>query len=87
MMTSVTNCFFFWNAYTNSMVDTRNIVEVQIFIFVVDVQDTPPIFSMAPPVTTISDTLQPVIKPQCHLGLLQPQKYKHIIQVLKTAPR
>ena len=48
------------NAYVNSTVDTRNTVEVQIFVLIQDVQDTPPIFSLAPPVTTIPDTLQPV---------------------------
>ena len=41
----------------NPAFDTRNLVEALIYIIVVDVQDTPPIFSIAPAVTTISNTL------------------------------
>jgi len=46
------------NAYVNTALDTRNLVEVLVYILVVDVQDTAPIFSMAPAVTTISNTLE-----------------------------
>ena len=48
------------NAYVDTVFDTRNLVEVLIYILVVDVQDTPPIFSLAPAVTTISNTLATV---------------------------
>ena len=49
--------------------DTRNVVEVLIYVFVMDIQDTPPIFVRAPPVTVISDTLDIVIFSQ-HLKFL-----------------
>lgn len=41
-------------------VDTRNVVEVLIYVFVVDVQDTAPVFVTAPAVTVISDKLEVV---------------------------
>lgn len=41
--------------------DTRNVVEVVVYIFVMDIQDTPPFFVRAPPVTAVSDKLEIVI--------------------------
>ena len=50
------------NAYVDSRFDTRNVVEVIINIFVMDIQDTAPIFVSAPPITSISDKMESVIK-------------------------
>lgn len=41
--------------------DTRNVVEVLIYVFVMDIQDTPPFFVKAPPITAVSDKLEIVI--------------------------
>lgn len=54
------NLFERKNAYVDSRIDTRNVVEVSIYIFVQDVQDTPPIFVSLPSVTIISDKLEVV---------------------------
>lgn len=44
----------------DSRYDTRNVVEVLIYVLVTDVQDTPPVFVKAPSVTAISDALEVV---------------------------
>lgn len=49
------------NAFVDSRIDTRNVVEVLIYVFVTDIQDTPPFFVRAPPVTVISDSLEIVM--------------------------
>ena len=45
----------------NTRFDTRNVVEVLIYVLVLDVQDTAPVFVSAPAVTIISDKLQVVM--------------------------
>ena len=50
------------NAYVDSRFDTRNVVEVIINVFVIDLQDTAPIFVLAPPITPISDKMEIVIE-------------------------
>lgn len=44
--------------WTNIKEDTRNIMGWPILIAVIDEQDTPPIFSIAPPTTSLSSNLQ-----------------------------
>lgn len=44
--------------WTNIKEDTRNIMGWPILIAVIDEQDTPPIFSIAPPTTSLSPNLQ-----------------------------
>ncbi|KAI9561048.1 hypothetical protein GHT06_012004 [Daphnia sinensis] len=46
------------NAYVDNRMDTRNVVEVLIYVFVMDVQDTPPFFVKVPPITAVSDKLE-----------------------------
>lgn len=50
------------NAYVDSRFDTRNVVEVIINVFVMDIQDTAPIFISAPPITFLSDKMETVIE-------------------------
>lgn len=47
------------DAYGISKYDTRNIAGVQIVVVVQDVQDQPPIFTEAPPVTQLDNSLVP----------------------------
>lgn len=46
--------------YTDLAYDTRNIVGFQLVVVVQDVQDVPPIFTVAPPLTKINNTIRPV---------------------------
>ncbi|XP_058798791.1 cadherin-86C [Phymastichus coffea] len=45
--------------YTEPGKDTRNIAGINVVVAVVDVQDVPPIFTLAPPLTTINNTVRP----------------------------
>ncbi|XP_030752142.1 cadherin-86C [Sitophilus oryzae] len=45
--------------WTNMQEDTRNIAGWPLLVAVIDEQDTPPIFTIAPPTTTLSPTLKP----------------------------
>ncbi|XP_033229645.1 titin [Belonocnema kinseyi] len=45
--------------YTERGLDTRNIAGLQVVVVVQDVQDVPPIFTLAPPLTKINNTVQP----------------------------
>ncbi|XP_066139053.1 cadherin-86C [Euwallacea fornicatus] len=45
--------------WTNMAEDTRNIAGWPLLVAVIDEQDTPPIFTIAPPTTTLSPTLSP----------------------------
>ncbi|XP_059490916.1 cadherin-86C isoform X2 [Neocloeon triangulifer] len=45
--------------FTNSLEDTRNILGFDLAVVVSDVQDTPPVFIQAPPVTSLPATIRP----------------------------
>ncbi|XP_074102675.1 uncharacterized protein LOC141529857 [Cotesia typhae] len=45
--------------YTERQRDTRNIAGLHLIVIVQDVQDVPPIFTLAPPLTKINNTVQP----------------------------
>ncbi|XP_023288694.1 cadherin-86C [Orussus abietinus] len=45
--------------YTQPGKDTRNIAGLYIAVIVQDIQDVPPIFTLAPPLTKINNTVQP----------------------------
>ncbi|KAH0567452.1 cadherin-86C [Cotesia glomerata] len=45
--------------YTERQRDTRNIAGLHLIVIVQDVQDVPPIFTLAPPLTKINKTVQP----------------------------
>ncbi|OXU32080.1 hypothetical protein TSAR_007837 [Trichomalopsis sarcophagae] len=45
--------------YTEPGKDTRNIAGVNVVVVVQDVQDVPPIFTLAPPLTKINNTVKP----------------------------
>ncbi|XP_043267820.1 uncharacterized protein Cad86C [Venturia canescens] len=45
--------------YTEPKKDTRNIAGLHLVVIVQDVQDVPPIFTLAPPLTKINNTVQP----------------------------
>ncbi|CAH1173879.1 unnamed protein product [Phaedon cochleariae] len=45
--------------WTDMREDTRNIASWPLLVVVVDEQDTPPVFSIAPPTTTLSPSLRP----------------------------
>lgn len=53
--------FFFplQDAYAEPKKDTRNIAGIEIVIVVQDVQDMPPVFTSAPPVTHLQPNLVP----------------------------
>nr|XP_031834415.1 uncharacterized protein LOC116427790 [Nomia melanderi] len=45
--------------YTEPGKDTRNIAGLNVVVIVTDVQDVPPIFTLAPPLTRINNSVQP----------------------------
>ncbi|XP_034949613.1 uncharacterized protein [Chelonus insularis] len=45
--------------YTEPRKDTRNIAGLHLIVIVQDVQDVPPIFTLAPPLTKLNNTVQP----------------------------
>ncbi|XP_043802012.1 uncharacterized protein LOC122719859 [Apis laboriosa] len=45
--------------YTEQGKDTRNIAGLSVVVIVQDVQDVPPIFTLAPPLTRINNSIQP----------------------------
>lgn len=47
------------NAYAEPGFDTRNIAGLEVVVIVQDVQDVPPIFTSAPPVTKLPSGLLP----------------------------
>lgn len=47
------------DAYAEPGQDSRNIAGLEVVVIVQDVQDVPPIFTMAPPVTKLSANLLP----------------------------
>lgn len=47
------------DAYAEHGQDSRNIAGLDVVVIVQDVQDVPPIFTMAPPVTKLSANLLP----------------------------
>ncbi|XP_043470934.1 uncharacterized protein LOC122504102 [Leptopilina heterotoma] len=47
------------DAYTELGKDTRNIAGLKVVVVVKDVQDVPPIFTLAPPLTKINNTVKP----------------------------
>lgn len=47
------------DAYAEPGQDSRNIAGLEVVVIVQDVQDVPPIFTMAPPVTRLLATLLP----------------------------
>lgn len=53
------NLIDFQDAYAEPGQDTRNIAGMEVVIIVEDVQDMPPIFTMAPPVTRLPSGLLP----------------------------
>jgi hypothetical protein len=46
--------------YTEAGKDTRNIAGLDIVVIVRDVQDVPPIFTLAPPLTRLNSSVQMV---------------------------
>jgi len=46
--------------YTEPGKDTRNIAGLDIVVIVRDVQDVPPIFTLAPPLTRLNSSVQTV---------------------------
>ena len=46
--------------FTNEIVDTRNIACVLVSVVVLDIQDEPPVFTKAPPVTRVDATAEAV---------------------------
>ena len=50
---------YFQDPYTEPKKDTRNIAGLHLIVVVQDVQDVPPIFTLAPPLTKINNTVQP----------------------------
>lgn len=55
-------CFSFYvlkDAYAEPGQDSRNIAGLEIVVIVEDVQDVPPVFTMAPPVTRLQSGLIP----------------------------
>lgn len=51
--------FYPQDAYAEPSQDTRNIAGVEVVIVVQDVQDMPPVFTLAPPVTHLPPGLLP----------------------------
>ncbi|KAK9879230.1 hypothetical protein WA026_004080 [Henosepilachna vigintioctopunctata] len=47
------------NPYTETKTDTRNIAGWPLLVVVLDEQDTPPIFTLAPPTTVLNPSLKP----------------------------
>lgn len=47
------------DAYAEPGQDSRNIAGLEVVVIVQDVQDVPPIFTLAPPVTKLSANLLP----------------------------
>lgn len=58
-LTNVSLFVFLQDAYAEPGQDSRNIAGIEIVIIVKDVQDVPPVFSMAPPVTRLPSGLIP----------------------------
>lgn len=52
------NKLFLKDPWTNINEDTRNIAGWPLLVAVIDEQDTPPVFTIAPPTTTLSHTLE-----------------------------
>lgn len=59
--------FRFQDPYTEPGKDTRNIAGLNVAVVVTDVQDVPPIFTLAPPLTRINNSIQPVSLSFCLL--------------------
>lgn len=55
--------------YTEPRKDTRNIAGLHLVVVVQDVQDVPPIFTIAPPLTKINNTVKPVSREFCEIRL------------------
>jgi hypothetical protein len=58
--TQVISVFCMQDAYAEPRNDTRNLAGFMLAVAVKDVQDMPPIFTTAPPVTILNNTLQKV---------------------------
>ena len=59
-LTRVVSVFCMQDAYAEPKNDTRNLVGFMLAVAVQDVQDMPPVFTNAPPVTLLNNTLQKV---------------------------
>jgi hypothetical protein len=59
-LTRVVSVFCKQDAYAEPDNDTRNLASFMLAVAVQDVQDVPPIFTKAPPVTVLNNTLQKV---------------------------
>jgi hypothetical protein len=59
-LTRVVSVFCMQDAYAEPDNDTRNLAGFMLAVAVQDVQDMPPVFTKAPPVTVLNNTLQKV---------------------------
>nr|XP_011305107.1 PREDICTED: uncharacterized protein LOC105267741 [Fopius arisanus] len=59
MQSMYTLTLYATDPYTEPKKDTRNIAGLHLVVIVQDVQDVPPIFTHAPPLTKINNTIQP----------------------------
>ena len=59
-LTRVISVFCVQDAYAEPENDTRNLVGFMLAVAVQDVQDMPPVFTNAPPVSILNNTLQKV---------------------------
>lgn len=60
MTSFLTFSFYSQDPFTNTIEDTRNILGFDLAVVVSDVQDTPPVFIQAPPVTMLPANIKPV---------------------------